>query len=741
MDALADSQKIYKPLRGSEIRVIKLNPLDRLDADAPVHATLAHVPLNETADFFALSYVWGDATHTETISLDGHNFPVTFNLWKALIYLRCHFKPGRRPRDTELPASLRLDADGPDNGWDGDAEHAAPWTEGQVCWWIDALCINQADLAERAEQVPRMRAIYSLATRTVIWLGAPVGLYTHPWEGKHGEFDRLCANVASAAERNHKVCAGLGASLSEIFKASEIPAPARRELAEELGPDLAELTDTMGRCIFLYVTKYFGRIWTLQEAVLPPVDPVVLLGSSQTTLRKLGLLYLGLKEVYRTPNFRAAIKRSLKIRLHMTHIRDTLIFAERLAADGGQLRSTVLGGADGSNHNNVVSGQLAHNLDSVSCSRSSSPAASVDDELRTFAAQLRWLLRTFNGGRLATNPRDRIYGLLGLATLPSRLPRELQPDYGQSFADVALGYAGFLVEWSGYLDVISLRPNGFQGYPSWVPDFTSTIFNLETPHTRSVVRLTGGGRCIVARGAQVGVVEAVHFEPLETEMGDGTDLDAAAQSKILSVWETFLATIIRPSAQAGGLAPRAVMEKFLENSALNEDDDKSGLLALLDAHEDFAAASAGAGSGPSKTTLPAAAAAPPVPDAQRSSCLQAAMACAPTLIRFFEHSIHLLLDNGYICVIVEQEYMEEEGGLSAWLPARGDRVVALRGTSELTVLRPLIGGQGRDGDGAGVGDGFRVLTSGCFGLCPKFISLTEIYFSEEAEFEREFAIW
>jgi hypothetical protein len=37
--------------------------------------------------------------------------------------------------------------------------------------WIDAICINQADLAERAVQVLHMRAIYHLAERVVAWLG------------------------------------------------------------------------------------------------------------------------------------------------------------------------------------------------------------------------------------------------------------------------------------------------------------------------------------------------------------------------------------------------------------------------------------------------------------------------------------------------------------------------------------------------------------------------------------------
>jgi hypothetical protein len=39
--------------------------------------------------------------------------------------------------------------------------------------WIDAICINQEDLHERAEQVGYMRDIYGYATRAMVWLGEP----------------------------------------------------------------------------------------------------------------------------------------------------------------------------------------------------------------------------------------------------------------------------------------------------------------------------------------------------------------------------------------------------------------------------------------------------------------------------------------------------------------------------------------------------------------------------------------
>jgi hypothetical protein len=39
--------------------------------------------------------------------------------------------------------------------------------------WIDALCINQADNAEKAVQVTLMGMIYSKAKRVAVWLGPP----------------------------------------------------------------------------------------------------------------------------------------------------------------------------------------------------------------------------------------------------------------------------------------------------------------------------------------------------------------------------------------------------------------------------------------------------------------------------------------------------------------------------------------------------------------------------------------
>jgi hypothetical protein len=86
----------------------------------------------------ALSYTWGDPTITETILVNDEASKVTTNLAAFLTTLsRVRAKQG-----WSLDDPLRF--------------------------WVDALCINQADIPERNEKVLRMAGIYKTATRILI---------------------------------------------------------------------------------------------------------------------------------------------------------------------------------------------------------------------------------------------------------------------------------------------------------------------------------------------------------------------------------------------------------------------------------------------------------------------------------------------------------------------------------------------------------------------------------------------
>jgi hypothetical protein len=123
---------IYTPLTRDEIRLLILNPGS---SDEPISCFLENYSVAKPKRFAALSYVWGhDVPDTSRcILLDGCSVNVTANLYAFL------------------------------------AQHRAEDTCSVL--WIDALCINQDDLGERAAQIRLMKRIYESTERVIIWLG------------------------------------------------------------------------------------------------------------------------------------------------------------------------------------------------------------------------------------------------------------------------------------------------------------------------------------------------------------------------------------------------------------------------------------------------------------------------------------------------------------------------------------------------------------------------------------------
>ncbi|KAH9203347.1 heterokaryon incompatibility, partial [Leptodontidium sp. 2 PMI_412] len=103
---------------------------------------LSTVSLDDSPQFIALSYVWGDAAITEDIMVNGITMPVTVNLSSALKHVGKHWQKTFRGRKS---SSFQL--------------------------WVDALCINQLDILERKEQILLMRLIYTSAELVLGWLG------------------------------------------------------------------------------------------------------------------------------------------------------------------------------------------------------------------------------------------------------------------------------------------------------------------------------------------------------------------------------------------------------------------------------------------------------------------------------------------------------------------------------------------------------------------------------------------
>jgi hypothetical protein len=96
-----------------------------------------HASPRDRPKYEVLSSTWGDpGWDIETILLNDVRLPLAPNLFAALFHLR-----------SEAVARLL---------------------------WIEAICINQLDIAEKSTQIPRMKDNYQAAWRLVVWLG-PAG--------------------------------------------------------------------------------------------------------------------------------------------------------------------------------------------------------------------------------------------------------------------------------------------------------------------------------------------------------------------------------------------------------------------------------------------------------------------------------------------------------------------------------------------------------------------------------------
>ena len=155
----------YRPLADREIRVLYVEYNHYFDA--PIRCTLKHGPIHWTGEFepyMTLSYSWGalkeDGSHlNRLIHCDGKLIRVTSNLETALKYIR------------ESQSRISRDL------------FVTPRIKPLVPIWVDAICINQADTAERTQQVKQMAEVYTNSSRLVVWLGVPAGeLARYYWE-------------------------------------------------------------------------------------------------------------------------------------------------------------------------------------------------------------------------------------------------------------------------------------------------------------------------------------------------------------------------------------------------------------------------------------------------------------------------------------------------------------------------------------------------------------------------------
>jgi len=398
---------VYEPLSDDQdpdapyIRLLLLLPGER---DSPIHCRLIRATLKDSPFFEALSYVWGKPGETTQIQLHGSNFQATLNLENALRHLR--------------------------------------YKNRQRCLWVDAVCINQSDNAEKSSQVILMPDIYSQAAQVLFWLGQAdehsdvtcdmISQWYHEAlkKAKHEDKNTDSTAIAKKTEIFSMPAEDKEGSKEDIPDecSAERSTDAPRNADAQVSPSATELD----RLEAIFSRPWWSRLWVVQEGAYAgggwficghhsfPFDPAV--------------LYIALNR--RVP------PSDLEGRLRLQRLIRPLMVLDEVGL------SRKFGG-----------GHVRRN--------------NLQEAIEAFSE------------RNCSNPRDRVYAILSLLR-PFNYP--IRPDYKKSVAEVFQEATRLMISQSKRLDsLLALQPqeryanreneekdkDPARRVPSWVPDWHS----------------------------------------------------------------------------------------------------------------------------------------------------------------------------------------------------------------------------------------------------------------------------
>jgi hypothetical protein len=381
---------IYEPLSEKDgvpaIRLVTIKPGPK---GSKISCTLNAVSLQPFPAFEALSYVWGDPLVRKPIEIDEKDLMVTINLELALQYLR-------------IETTTRV-------------------------FWIDAICVDQTNLAERSEQVQLMARIYEGASQVILWLGDE-DRDTKP------AFDmarKLGASaILSRPDAMFRFGFDLNAMLLDILQGISLESfasCASLDLTSFTEEEMTAFKNTFER------REWWTRLWVVQECVLA-TKAVMFCGRHSILLDNIHSIKFG--KVLDDPAGSSWLQGRIK----------RILFK---AAATGLLR--------------------AYRCAQKRVPWPENPIPDSADKKR-----LDVLLGTFSAWK-CTDPRDIVYALLGLAYLAQT---RIVPNYKQSLAALFTELTTVLIQETGTLNSFGLctgvNKNSWlpsESVPSWVSDY------------------------------------------------------------------------------------------------------------------------------------------------------------------------------------------------------------------------------------------------------------------------------
>lgn len=373
----------YRPLDPGS-KQIRLLELHSGTGRQIIECHLEHVSLEDNPEFAALSYVWGDPTDPGTILLHGEEFSVTKNLHAALQSIRSQTPDGKS----------RL--------------------------WVDAVCINQKDVAERSSQVALMQFIYSQAKHTIVWFG--------PGNELSKRAVQLILEMLDTLKPKD----------NPWFNGKTKETPAKR-VAAAVHPltHLVDRLEAWEAMAYLVNLPWWTRVWVAQEIKLSK-NPILLWG--ETALR-----WIHCEEAM-VMIFRWVGTTAFDTDLQELH--------GELQIKQGYMKAQAV---------------LRH------CNSKKVDGDKSDGELLS-------LMDNFWPNE-ATDPRDKVYALLSLAT--DNHSDSIVPDYKSPVGLVYAEIVKDIITRECNLQVFAYCSGLFTprdaAIPSWAPDWRSTSHNLMRP--------------------------------------------------------------------------------------------------------------------------------------------------------------------------------------------------------------------------------------------------------------------
>jgi Heterokaryon incompatibility protein (HET) len=428
MNEMEGGRSLYQPLDRvtSEIRLLNVILLEAdTDKESLIEVEMRHVPL-DTANrtYVALSYTWGDPKPSKSIRLNGHDIEIRENLYDFLLRFRECMTDQREGRDlfetVELSQFYKERYMFSKEDEVKYSEMGEPLYSGNMPIWIDALCMDQSNVAELNDNVPRMKDIYEKAQHVIIWLGnetetrkeAMVFLQTARMNYGQDRLALILGDVSGEAGESDSQALGGFSRLGPAANLDEWEAVAQ-----------------------LFDHPYWKRMWVVQELAYSFLVARIWCGRHQMhahSLAKVQRAYFGDElgdtgiRDYTHPRYDQA-----------EHIPPSLV-------RGGPWPVEIIRELADRPHQLAVSG-----------ARSTREIMSV--------------IRT----RKATVPHDMIYALYQLIVRDSE--HTLIVDYGRTVAQVYCDYMEYELAVSKSLQIWQLlteKKSKVEGLPSWAVDWT-----------------------------------------------------------------------------------------------------------------------------------------------------------------------------------------------------------------------------------------------------------------------------